>query len=72
MEPYLTYIIIGLLIAGWVLFETWMEYRKMNDFDPDKGYVIMRGVANSIVYGTFWPTALVLFFLGKLLASPRG
>lgn len=72
MEPYLTYIIIGLLIAGWVLLETWLEYRKLNYFDPQRKEVVLRGVSNSIVYGTFWPTALILFVLGKMIANSRG
>lgn len=69
MEPYLTYVICGLLVASWVGLETWLEYRKMDYFDPAKEEVILKGVTNSIVYGTFWPTALILFVLGKLMTN---
>lgn len=72
MEPYLTYVIGGLLVASWVGLETWLEYRKMDYFDPEREEVILKGVTNSIVYGTFWPTALILFVLGKLMANSRG
>lgn len=72
MEPYLTYVIGGLLVASWVGLETWLEYRKMDYFDPDREEVILNGVTNSIVYGTFWPTTLILFVLGKLMANSRG
>ncbi len=72
MEPYLTYVIGGLLVAGWVLLETWLEYRKLDYFDPEREELILKGVTNSIVYGTFWPTALILFALGKMIANSRG
>lgn len=72
MEPYLTYVIGGLLVAIWVGLETWLEYRKMDYFDPDREELILNGVTNSIVYGTFWPTTLILFVLGKLMANSRG
>lgn len=72
MEPYLTYVICGLLVASWVGLETWLEYRKMDNFDPEREEVILKGVTNSIVYGTFWPTTLILFVLGKLMANSRG
>jgi hypothetical protein len=72
MEPYLTYVIGGLLVASWVGLETWLEYRKMDYFDPEREEVILKGVTNSIVYGTFWPTTLILFVLGKLMANSRG
>lgn len=71
MEPYLTYVIGGLLVASWVGLETWLEYRKMDYFDPEREEVILKGVTNSIVYGTFWPTALILFALGKMIANSR-
>lgn len=72
MEPYLTYVICGLLVASWVGLETWLEYRKMDYFDPERKEIILKGVTNSIVYGIFWPTTLILFVLGKLMANSRG
>jgi hypothetical protein len=72
MEPYLTYVIGGLLVASWVGLETWLEYRNMDYFDPEKEEVILKGVTNSIVYGIFWPTTLILFVLGTLMANSKG
>jgi len=69
MEPYFAYVIGGLLVASWDGMETWLEYRKMDYFDPEREEVILKGVTNSIVYGTFWPTALILFVLGKLMTN---
>lgn len=74
MEPYLTYVIGGLLVVGWVLLETWCDYRKLDNFDSkqEREELIIVGIANAIVYGTFWPTTLILFVLGKFIENPRG
>lgn len=67
METLLPYLIVGLCVAGLVLIETWWEHRKMDEFDPERGEFVFRGVSNSILYGTFWPTALILFVLGRVI-----
>lgn len=73
MEPYFTYLIGALLVAGWVAIETWLDYRKLGDFDgPAKDELVMTGVSHAILYGTFWPTVLILFVLGKVMATSRG
>jgi hypothetical protein len=72
MESYFAYVIVGILVCGLVLLETWIEYRKMDYFDPNRDEVMLKGVSNSIIYGTFWPSTLIFFVLGKLIATPRG
>ena len=72
MEPGNVYLIGGLLVAGWVLLETLLDYRKLGEFDENRQEVVIRGFANSIMYGAIWPTILILFVLGKLVANPKG
>ena len=72
MESYFAYAIVGILVCGLALLETWIEYRKMDYFDPNRDEVMLKGVSNSIIYGTFWPSTLIFFVLGKLIATPRG
>lgn len=67
MEHAWPYLIVGLCVTSWVLIETWLEHRKMDEFCPNRDDFALQGVANSVLFGVFWPTALILFVLGKLL-----
>ena len=69
MESYITYVMGGLLVAGWVLYETWTEYHQLDYFDPDKGVIIFKGMVNALVYGLLWPTVLILLSLGKMVTN---
>lgn len=67
MDKAIPYILVALLVTGLVLFETWWGYRKLDPYAPEREDYVVRGVANSIVYGTFWPTTLILYVLGKVM-----
>lgn len=66
MTKYLIYLTIGFLIALLVLLETWLTYRKMDAWNPDREEVVYKGVSNAFVYGAFWPTTLILFVYGLI------
>jgi hypothetical protein len=71
----LAYVLLGLLVAATVLLETWLCYRKLHEFAPEREDMAVKGVANAILYGAFWPTALLFaafILLSKLFATERG
>lgn len=64
------YVWVALGVAVLVLFETWLTYRKLNMFDPQRREVMLKGISNAILFSLVWPSVLILLIymgLSKLI-----
>ena len=61
------YVLAAIVVAVLVLVETWLDYSKLNAYDPDREDMFLVGIGTAIFYGLFWPFVMILFVLGRIL-----